>query len=84
MTTLLPARVVELRAQLQDHTILDWIELLALLPDGTGSFSTDELRTHWHCSQPAVSRRLGNLARAGLLSYRAGGGRYRIFRIEHP
>lgn len=83
MTTL-PDRVVELRPQLQDHAILDWIELLALLPDGTGSLSTDELRDRWHCSQPAVSRRLGNLARAGLISYRAGGGRYRIFRIERP
>lgn len=73
-----PVRLVALRQQHPDRTILDWLELLELLPDRYGVLTTAELCAHWECDQSTVSRRIRACALADLLFYRAGGGRYRI------
>ena len=80
----LVARILDLRRVVQDGTILDWLDLFQLLPEGTGNLRTDVMREHWQCSQATVSHRMTRLADAGLISYRAGGGRYRIIFIEQP
>ena len=77
-------RILDLRRRVQDGVILDWLDLAQLLPEGTGNLPTEVLREHWQCSQPTVSHRITRLADAGLISYRAGGGRYRILWIEQP
>ena len=77
-------RILDLRRRVQDGTILDWLDLAQLLPDGTGNLPTEVLREHWQCSQPTVSRRVMACANAGLLSCRRGWGRYRILWIEQP
>ena len=77
-------RILDLRHRVQDGVILDWLDLSQLLPEGCGSLRTVMLQAHWHCSQPAVSRRVMACADAGLLSCRRGWGRYRILWIKQP
>jgi hypothetical protein len=77
-------RILELRRTVQDGTILDWLDLARLLPDGVGSLRVETLRNHWHCSQPAVSRRITACADARLITLRRGWGRYKIVWIEQP
>lgn len=82
--------LLALRFRVSDDTLLDCLDLARLLrPPCT--VTTDQLREHWHCSQPTVSRRLSRLWEAGLLDYRHGRGAYAIRRIgpiatecEHP
>jgi DNA-binding IclR family transcriptional regulator len=78
--TLTPPTVVDLLARrrlVPDATLLDWAEALALADD-QGQVRTTHLQELWACSQSSVSRRLGRIAAAGLLQFRAGGGRYRL------
>ncbi len=65
------------RRLVPDATLLDWAEALALADD-RGHVHTSHLQELWACSQCSVSRRLGRIAAAGLLQFRAGGGRYRL------
>lgn len=63
-----------LRCRVSDETLLDCLDLAQSL-EPPCVISTAELRKHWHCSQPTVSRRLARLWETGLLDYRSGGGR---------
>ena len=74
--------IVALRATVGDRAILNWLELLVLLPEGNGTLETAALRERWNISQPALSRRMGDLKLCGLINYRAGGGRYRVRWIQ--
>lgn len=77
-------RMLELRRTVPDGTILDWLDLSQLVPEGGGSLPVEVLREHWNCTQPTVCRRMGRLVDAGLISTRRGWGRYKIVRIEQP
>ena len=76
------AAIVALRATVSDRAILNWLELLVLLPEGNGTLETAALRERWNISQPALSRRMSDLFSAGLINYRSGGGRYRVRWIQ--
>jgi DNA-binding MarR family transcriptional regulator len=66
--------LLALRCRVSDETLLDCLDLAQLLQPPC-VISTAKLREHWQCSQPTVSRRLGRLWDAGLISYRIAGGR---------
>lgn len=76
------ASILAMRHRVSDSVLLDWLDLLQLLKPPC-SIRADALMEHWHCSQPAVSRRLGRLRRAGLIDYGSGRGRgYRIWQLS--
>ena len=69
--------LLDLRQQHSDQTLLDYLTLVTMAST-PGRVATNELRTHWGCSQPMVSRRLAAVARAGLASIRPGYGVYLV------
>jgi hypothetical protein len=67
----LPA-LLERRAWVPDHTILDCLELadwlgLRIAAGIVPEITTAELMTRWQCSQPCVSRRISALRQHQLL-----------------
>lgn len=72
--------LLALRFRVSDDTLLDCLDLARIVQPPC-SIATEQLREHWHCSQPTVSRRLGRLWDAGLLDYRHGRGAYVIRRL---
>lgn len=69
------------RSFVADGVLLDWADLACLVKPQS-SISVRQLREHWHCSQPAVSRRLSAIHRAGLARITPGYGRYRVWSIS--
>ncbi|MFZ9849688.1 MAG: MarR family transcriptional regulator [Vulcanococcus sp.] len=63
----------ELRRTIPDATLLDWLELAEEMGE---TFTTREVQDLWLLSQPAVSRRINRLRRAGLIEHLRGGGAY--------
>lgn len=80
MVTPTAAQLLALRHHVPDSALLDWLDLAQLL-EPPCVIPTELLMQHWHCTQPNVSRRLGNLWHAGLIDYRAGRGRYTVRRL---
>ena len=64
-----------------DGVLLDWADLARVVKP-PASITVLALREHWHCSQPAVSRRLTALHRAGLADITAGCGKYRVWAVS--
>ena len=67
----LPA-LLERRAWVPDHTILDCLDLArwlgpSLTEGAYPNVTTAELMTRWQCSQPCVSRRISALRKHQLL-----------------
>jgi len=70
-------RVLSLRGQASDQTLLDYLQLVIMAPDA-GLIRTSELRLRWRCSQSQVSRRMAAVAAAGLADITASWGGYRV------
>jgi DNA-binding MarR family transcriptional regulator len=78
---IIPIRpLLALRSQHADQTLLDYITLAHLAPD-PGAITVRELQARWHCSQPQVSRRLNDLAAAGLADITPGWGAYQVHAV---
>ena len=76
--------VVDLLAHrpfVSDSVLLDWADLACLVKPQS-SVTVRQLRDHWHCSQPAVSRRISAIHRAGLACITPGYGRYRVWSVS--
>lgn len=69
--------LLDLRQRYSDQTLLDYLTLVTMAST-PGRVATNELRAHWGCSQPMVSRRLAAVARAGLADISAGYGAYLV------
>lgn len=75
-----PADLLSLRHRVPDGVLLDALELNQMVQPFLGCpdpprLSTEQLQAHWHCSQPAVSRRMNALVKYGLAEVRTTGGR---------
>ena len=84
-------RLLEMRARVPDQVLLDCLELDRHLGPMLGGpdplrISTARLRLLWHCSQPAVSRRMSALRRWRLADITPGGrgGAWVVRRIGPP
>jgi hypothetical protein len=73
--------LLELRHRVPDGVLLDWVDLTQLI-EPPASITTKALRAHWNCSQPAVSRRLAAVHRAGLAQITTGYNRYRVWAVK--
>lgn len=79
-------RLLALRGQVPDLTLLDYITLAHLTPD-PGTVSVHDLCNRWGCSQSQVSRRMAALQLAGLADITPGWGAYQVHgvtRLEVP
>lgn len=74
-------QLLELRPQLTDQIIVDYITLAHLSPD-PGRVALSDLRARWNCSQPQVSRRINAVAAAGLVDITPGCGAYQVHAIR--
>ena len=79
--TVTTTTLLQLRYRVADGVLLDWADL-ARLVEPPASITVQALREHWHCTQPAVSRRMGALQRAGLARITPGWGRYRVWAVS--
>jgi hypothetical protein len=75
----LPALLAQ-RSTVPDAAILNCLDLASWLEQqptvkAPARISTAGLRERWHCSQPAVSRRMAALLRHGLIGAQLVGGR---------
>ena len=75
------SRVLALRGQASDQTLLDYLTLVHLRAN-PGTVPVATLRERWHCSQPQVSRRINALAAAGLADITPGWGAYQVHGVE--
>ena len=80
------SRVLSLRGQASDQTLLDYLTLVNLRTN-PGMVTVRDLRQRWGCSQSQVSRRLSAVAAAGLADITPGWGAYQVHavrRLEVP
>ena len=82
MTVRIPIRrVLSLRGQASDQTLLDYLQLVIMAPDA-GLIRTSELRLRWRCSQSQVSRRMAAVAAAGLADITTGQCGYQVHQVH--
>jgi DNA-binding MarR family transcriptional regulator len=74
------SRVLALRGQASDQTLLDYLTLVHLRAN-PGTITVATLRERWSCSQPQVSRRLSAVAAAGLAEITPGWGAYQVHAV---
>jgi DNA-binding MarR family transcriptional regulator len=74
------SRVLSLRGQASDQTLLDYLTLVHLRAN-PGMVTVRDLRERWGCTQPTVSRRLSALAAAGLADITPGWGAYQVHAV---
>jgi hypothetical protein len=77
---ILISRVLSLRGQASDQTLLDYLTLVHLRAN-PGTVPVATLRERWRCSQPMVSRRLAAVAAAGLVELTPGWGAYQVHSV---
>jgi len=75
-----PADLLSLRHRVPDSVLLDALELNQIVQPFLGCpdpprLSTEQLQAHWHCSQPAVSRRMNAIVKYGLAEAQVTRGR---------
>lgn len=75
-----PADLLSLRHRVPDGVLLDDLELNQMVQPFLGCpdpprLSTEQLQAHWHCSQPAVSRRMNGMVKHGLVDAQTTRGR---------
>ena len=75
------SRVLALRGQASDQTLLDYLTLVHLRAN-PGTVPVATLRERWRCSQSQVSRRINALAAAGLADITPGWGAYQVHGVE--
>jgi hypothetical protein len=75
------SRVLALRGQASDQTLLDYLTLVHLRAN-PGTITVATLRERWSCSQPQVSRRLSAVAAAGLTDITPGWGAYQVHGVK--
>ena len=75
------SRVLSLRGQASDQTLLDYLTLVHLRAN-PGTITVAALRDRWCCSQSQVSRRLSAVAAAGLADITPGWGAYQVHEVK--
>lgn len=78
------ALLLELRHQVPDGVLLDWLDLKQWLQPPC-RVKAAQLMERWYCSQPGVSRRLKRLRDVGLISCwseTGRGGAYHVHSLE--
>ena len=74
------SRVLALRGQASDQTLLDYLTLVQLRAN-PGTLPVATLRNRWGCSQSQVSLRLSAVAAAGLADITPGWGAYQVHAV---